>query len=221
MLYETAWGMARSALLFSWERGNGCSANTHTIPTYCCKTNWHRLIKIPLPTALEQTAKLGRTMNIINTMDFPTWLASPYSANYRHRGHFNEWPQNALIRAHYIKFFNHLASMTANFQFPELVQTSGRMHTNFQTITLSQMSEKSRTITLHVWSSWGFRPPIRPTHWVLRGWHLGFLRNYVDERLSSKLWPPQQRDRPIRKVSLQEILMYRHISANRKLNLQL
>ncbi len=31
-----------------------------------------RLIKIPLLTALEQTAKLGRTMNIINTTDVPT-----------------------------------------------------------------------------------------------------------------------------------------------------
>ncbi len=42
---------------------------------------------------------------------------------------------------------------------------------------------------------------------------------YVDERLSSKLRPPQQRDRPIRKVSLQEILKYRQINADRKLNL--
>ncbi len=35
-------------------------------------TEYHRLIKIPLLTALEQTAKLGKTMNIINTKDFPT-----------------------------------------------------------------------------------------------------------------------------------------------------
>ncbi len=207
--------------IFLRGRGDGCSANAHTMPTYCCKTNWDRLIKIPLLTALEQTAKLGRTMNIINTTNFPTWLASPYSANYRHRGHFMERPQNAPIRVQYIQFFTHLASMTANWQFPELVQTSGSMHTNFQTITLSQMPNY-HTACVFKLVSYLLRPQNAFTHRVFRVWHLGFLWKIdVDERLSSKLRPPQQRHWPIRKVSLQEILKYRHISADRKLNLQL
>ncbi len=62
--------------------------------------------------------------------------------------------RSSRIRAHYVKYFTHLASMTARWQFPELVQTSNGMHTNFQTITLSYMPEKCLTITLRVCSSW-------------------------------------------------------------------
>ncbi len=48
-----------------------CSANAHTMATYCCKTIWDRLIKIPLFTALEQTAELGKTMNIHELSPIP------------------------------------------------------------------------------------------------------------------------------------------------------
>ncbi len=169
----------------------------HTVPTYC---NWDRLIKIPLLTALEQTAKLGRTMNIFNTTDFPTWLASPYSANYRH-GPFQGTAVNALIRVHYIKFFTHLARMIASWQFPELVHTAGGMHTNFQTITINQMPEKTELSHCTCGQAGGFaHVSVPPTEF--RGVGTSDFSENVDERLSSKLRPPQQRDRPFRKVSL-------------------
>ncbi len=59
--------LARGALLFQVETVKGCSANAHTVHTYCCKFNCDRLIKIILPSRLNQAAKLGKTMNIINT----------------------------------------------------------------------------------------------------------------------------------------------------------
>ncbi len=83
MLYETVGIWPNEPYFF---RGGGEMAVVlmHTVPTYCGKTTSDRLIKIPLLAALEQTAKLGNTMNIINTKDVPTRLASPYSAKYRH-----------------------------------------------------------------------------------------------------------------------------------------
>ncbi len=43
------------------------------------------VIEIPLTKSLGYKPKLGKTMNIINTKDVPTRLASPYSVKYKHR----------------------------------------------------------------------------------------------------------------------------------------
>ncbi len=44
----------------------------------------HLLITNSLPASLDQIAKWGKTMNIINMKEFPTCLAPPHWAKYTH-----------------------------------------------------------------------------------------------------------------------------------------
>ncbi len=59
-------------------------------------------------------------MNIINTKDVPTRLASPYSAKYRHRRPYPYPRTEASIGAHPIKVLTHLEWKTAGQCCPDL-----------------------------------------------------------------------------------------------------
>ncbi len=60
--------LARLSLLFPREMGKAAMLKD----TYCTDTVGNKWAnKIPLPTSLDEMANWGKTMNIINTKDFP------------------------------------------------------------------------------------------------------------------------------------------------------
>ncbi len=136
--------LARWALLFRRERGKAAML-MNTTHGYCCKSHRERLIKICLPTNLDQVAKWGKTMNIIKTKAFPTCQRLPaWPSMHTHTHTLSPHPRtNAIIGAHFWSTWSIQPRADG-----ELDQSSGSSLSKFGPTTLGQVPENWLWISL-------------------------------------------------------------------------
>ncbi len=90
-------------------------------------------------------------MNIINTKDVPTRLASPYSAKYRHRRPYPYPRTKAPIGAHSIKVLTHLKWKTVGQRCPNLGNSCSYSVSKFRTRTFGPVPRNDKYLAYVAW----------------------------------------------------------------------